>query len=114
MPFFSPQTVFFLPLSIGLSQQSLGGGGALGRAHGVTARPTTLPAARKSDRQTYLGPRPSLQLRLDAPRQVRLAVLVQQLVRADGVQVLSVDQQTVHVEETGADGRRGAAAVMSA
>ena len=51
----------------------------------------------------YRRPRPSLQLRLDIPWYVRFAVLSQDVIRADSVLVFRVNEETVHVEEAGAD-----------
>lgn len=54
-------------------------------------------------REAYVGTRAALQLGLDFPGKRRLAVLMQDYVVALGVDVLGIDEKSVHVEETGAD-----------
>ncbi len=53
--------------------------------------------------ESYLGARSPLQLCFDFPRQRGLAILVQDDIIAVGVNVFGVNQQSVHVEEAGAD-----------
>ncbi len=53
--------------------------------------------------ESYLGARSPLQLGFDFPRQRGFAVLVQDDIIAVGVNVFGVNQQSVHVEEAGAD-----------
>ena len=53
--------------------------------------------------EAYVGTRAALQLGLDFPGKRRLAVLMQDYVVALGVDVLGIDEKSVHVEETGAD-----------
>ncbi len=58
---------------------------------------------------TYVGTGAALQLGLDLPGERRLAVLMQNHVVAFGVNVLGIDEKSVHVKETGADfGESGA------
>ena len=54
-------------------------------------------------REAYVGTRAALQLGLDFPGKRRLAVLMQDYVVALGVDVLGIDEKSVHVEETSAD-----------
>lgn len=49
----------------------------------------------------------ALQLGFDGPRQCGPVVFGEQDVGAEGVEVFGVEEQAVHVEETGADGWRG-------
>ena len=51
------------------------------------------------------GSRPALHLRFDVPGERGFAVFVQDGVGTDGVEVFAVDEEAVHVEETGPDGR---------
>lgn len=52
-----------------------------------------------------LGSGPALELRLDGPGQVRPVVLFEEQVDTERVDVLGVQEQAVHVEETGPHGR---------
>lgn len=52
----------------------------------------------------YLRLRPPLQLRFDVPRKQRPPVLLQDRVRDHRIPVFRVEEETVHVEETCADG----------
>ena len=54
-------------------------------------------------REAYVGTGAALQLGLDLPGKRGLAVLMQDYVVALGVDILGVDEEPVHVEETGAD-----------
>ena len=56
-------------------------------------------------REAYVGTRAALQLGLDFPGERRLAVLMQDDVVAFRVDILSIDEKSVHVEETGSNFR---------
>lgn len=56
-------------------------------------------------REAYVGTRTALQLGLDFPGKRGLAVLMQDYVVAFGVDIFGIDEQSVHVKETGADFR---------
>lgn len=53
-------------------------------------------------REAYVGTGTALQLGLDFPGKRRLAVLMQDYVVAFGVDILCIDEKSVHVKETGA------------
>ena len=53
--------------------------------------------------RAYVGTGAALQLGLDFPWKRRHAVLMQNYVVALGVDVLGIKEESVHVEETGAD-----------
>lgn len=48
----------------------------------------------------YLRLRPALQLRLDIPGEQWLSIFLEDCVRHDGVLILRVEEEAVHVEET--------------
>ena len=50
-----------------------------------------------------LGPGAALQLRFDVPGEVGFAVVAEDGVGAEGVEVFRVDEEAIHVEEAGAD-----------
>lgn len=54
-------------------------------------------------REPYVGTRAALQLCLDFPGKRRLAVLMQDYVVAFGVNILGINEKSVHVKETSAD-----------
>lgn len=54
----------------------------------------------------YFGSGTALQLGFDLPGEVGATVLFEDDVVAFGVEVFGVDEETVHVEETGADFRK--------
>lgn len=53
--------------------------------------------------EAYVGTGAALQLGLDFPGKGRLAVLMQDYIVALGVDILGIDEKSVHVKETGAD-----------
>lgn len=54
-------------------------------------------------REAYVGTRAALQLGLDFPGKRRLAVLMQDYVVAFRIDILGIDEKSVHVKETGAN-----------
>lgn len=60
-------------------------------------------------REAYFGTRAALQLGFDFPGQRRLAVLVQDHIVTSGIDVFGIDEESVHVKETGADSRESGA-----
>lgn len=44
-----------------------------------------------------------MQLSLDIPGQTRTAILLQDNVVAEGIDIFSVNQKTIHIEKAGAD-----------
>lgn len=75
---------------------------------GLTFPSHIIPSPKKFPKGTYvhayLRLRPPLQLSLDVPRKQRLPVLLQDCVRDHRIPIFRVEEETVHVEETCADG----------
>lgn len=60
-------------------------------------------------REANFGSRAALQLGFDFPGQRRLPVLMQDHVVTSGIDVFGIDEESVHVKETGADSRESGA-----